>query len=73
MAQLPAIRPSCEVIGPLRPEAAEALNPSPRCRVGVGTYRRLFDGVEAALGRDHRGLATSDHAGLNPAARGPRR
>jgi xylulokinase len=46
MAQLPAIRPSCEVIGPLRPEAAEALNLSPRCRVGVGTG----DDHAAALG-----------------------
>jgi xylulokinase len=35
--RLPAIRPACEVIGPLTPRAAGALGLSTRCRVAVGT------------------------------------
>jgi xylulokinase len=35
--RLPAIRAATDVIGPLRPEVAEALGLSPRCRVVVGT------------------------------------
>jgi xylulokinase len=45
-ARLPAIRPACEVIGPLRPQAAEALELSTRCQVAVGTG----DDHGAALG-----------------------
>jgi xylulokinase len=36
-AKLPPILPAAEVIGPLRPHAAEALGLSTRCRVAVGT------------------------------------
>jgi xylulokinase len=36
-AQLPAIRPAAEVIGTLRPEAAEELGLAASCRVVVGT------------------------------------
>jgi xylulokinase len=36
-AKLPPIRPAVEVIGALRPQAAEALGLSTRCRVAVGT------------------------------------
>jgi xylulokinase len=36
-ARLPPIRPACEVIGPLRAEAAAALDLSPGCAVAVGT------------------------------------
>jgi xylulokinase len=46
VARLPAIRPACEVIGPLRAGAAEALGLSTRCRVAVGTG----DDHGAALG-----------------------
>jgi xylulokinase len=45
-AQLPAIRPACAVIGPLRRRAAEALGLSTRCHVAVGTG----DDHGAALG-----------------------
>jgi len=44
--RLPAIRPACEVIGPLRAPAAEALGLSRRCHVAVGTG----DEHAAALG-----------------------
>jgi xylulokinase len=37
MQRLPAIRAASDVIGPLRPEAAEALGLSQRCQVVVGT------------------------------------
>jgi xylulokinase len=46
IARLPAIRPSFDVIGPLRPGAAERLGLSTRCRVAVGTG----DEHAAALG-----------------------
>ena len=46
MARLPAIRPSCEVIGPLTPGAAEALDLPRSCCVAVGTG----DEHAAALG-----------------------
>jgi xylulokinase len=36
-AMLPPIRPATEIIGSLRPEAADALGLSPHCRVAVGT------------------------------------
>jgi xylulokinase len=36
-AKLPPILPATNIIGSLRPEAAEALDLSPRCRVAVGT------------------------------------
>ena len=36
-ATLPAIRPACEVLGALRPDAAAALDLWPGCRVAVGT------------------------------------
>jgi xylulokinase len=44
--RLPAIRAACEVVGPLRPQAAEALGLAPGCRVAVGTG----DDQAAALG-----------------------
>jgi xylulokinase len=37
LAKLPPILPAAEVIGPLRPHAAEALGLSTNCRVAVGT------------------------------------
>jgi xylulokinase len=43
---LPPIRPASEVIGTLRPQAAEALDIGPACRVAVGTG----DDHAAALG-----------------------
>lgn len=46
MARLPAIRPSCEVIGQLRPQAADALDLPRSCCVAVGTG----DEHAAALG-----------------------
>ncbi|HUA72209.1 MAG TPA: FGGY family carbohydrate kinase [Solirubrobacteraceae bacterium] len=45
-AKLPAIRPAHDVIGPLRPEVADQLGLSARCRVAVGTG----DDHGAALG-----------------------
>jgi xylulokinase len=36
-AKLPPIRPAAEIIGSLRPRAADALGLSPRCLVAVGT------------------------------------
>jgi xylulokinase len=36
-ARLPPIRTACDVLGPLRPEAAAALDLWPGCRVAVGT------------------------------------
>jgi xylulokinase len=44
--RLPAISSACEVIGRLRPQAADALGLSPACRVAVGTG----DDQAAALG-----------------------
>jgi xylulokinase len=44
--RLPAIHSACEVVGPLRPQAAEALGLTAGCRVAVGTG----DDQAAALG-----------------------
>ena len=47
--KLPPIAPATHVIGPLRPQAAEALGLSTRCRVAVGTqpHQRPEVGHEA--------------------------
>jgi xylulokinase len=44
--RLPAIRSACEILGPLRPDAADALGLTPACQVAVGTG----DDQAAALG-----------------------